>query len=366
MKTIKEFRNAAKALTNIDVINSRLPDEKFIAVFGTSHSSGACDRGGDDLFINNEDVWATQLAEKMGVKVVNFSVPGTTNTFLMLRLMEFLQMEKSKNCTHVFFENRFAEMALELSFDKSPFHPSTLMTYYETGLVALGNEVGISKFTIDNLVPDYYSNDREKQKFHNIIKSIENVFFWRIPLVSSDERLRETLNKHRSTFETEISALIPEDQRDTAWDEFVENIVKYKTVFRTLHHGGLTLKTRDLVSLASAGMMVKARGINFNWFCWDTKPVSPMKRFKNTLNHNPDFYERHGISTADELNDGINNLLENVYPFLFEDEIKSLTKGATATYLYEFGDLPECCNCGHQTESFHSWVAEKIYKYLIS
>ena len=97
-----------KDAVNLEELNKGLPDQPFIAVFGTSHTYGTCKKG-DQIVLKESDIWYSVLAKRMGMPVVSFAIPGNSNPRMQMQLMDFLEMENSKYCKHVFCEIRLSD-----------------------------------------------------------------------------------------------------------------------------------------------------------------------------------------------------------------------------------------------------------------
>jgi hypothetical protein len=95
-----------------------LPDGNFIAVFGTSHTSGICKRG-DSEAIAHEDIWASIVGSELNLEVVNASNPGNDNETIIQQLIDFLDMPGVlERCKHIICELRVDNTIWQGSFWK--------------------------------------------------------------------------------------------------------------------------------------------------------------------------------------------------------------------------------------------------------
>ena len=86
--------------TSLEELNAELPDSSFLAVFGTSHSAGCCERG-DSTHISEQSTWHNLLANKWGMQSVNFAVPGNTNLRMQQQVLDFMDMDRSLSLIHI-------------------------------------------------------------------------------------------------------------------------------------------------------------------------------------------------------------------------------------------------------------------------
>ena len=98
-------------------LSQYLPDGDFIAVFGTSHTSGVCKRG-DSEAISREDIWAEQVGAALGLPVFNASMPGNDNDTIVQQMIDFLDVPGARErCKRVICELRIAEGTTRMSRD---------------------------------------------------------------------------------------------------------------------------------------------------------------------------------------------------------------------------------------------------------
>jgi hypothetical protein len=83
-----KFRSPSERLK---VIQDTIPEGKFIAFFGTSHTSGSCVRDGMGEQIDLSRIWAQQVADHMGLPLFNASNPGIDNDIMIQMMLDFLE-----------------------------------------------------------------------------------------------------------------------------------------------------------------------------------------------------------------------------------------------------------------------------------
>lgn len=356
------------------IMNEVLPDTKFIAVFGSSHSFGSC-RKDKAFMLDDNQVWIDNLAQQMGIPVINCSLPGSSNDQLIDMITTFLELPRCKKyCQHIIMEARFCESATDISKDRA--HKSLFPdNIYDEELwqekFNLNEELLISKHFVKKLFHDNLSN-----------RKVVNAQGWHFNSEMPDDQRTGRIISHPITLTTRLLQRFawmgnPDRQRDQIigalenmgahnaditltpeMEAWVQEFMQFGNLKRKYEIKSLKHWMHDYKQLKVAGKLINANGIGFNWFCWDAKTTIDSKREVSKID------SKHQRNGQDALNDIITEAFERSDPESVKYEIKSLNKGAVVHYLEDTGDLPPSCDCGHQNEVMHKWVSQNIYKFI--
>ncbi len=328
-----------------DVVNDSLPAEPFIAVFGSSNTYGSCKRDEDGTnIIARHMTYVGQLASKLNMPVINLGVPGVINTELIQLICEFLYLPKVKqHCKHIIAEVRYCESTTMLSpdcFGKSygePYFKWWLNEVNEklTSQLLRTRDIECALFLdkVATLDPSMLDNDgflkKNTKNFKNKYSKmfVINELAKRIPRITKFDHSNLT-----NMFSIPVKPFGPDRTQISACHSLADlNNIYNKSVAHLMD---------DLVKIFSMQAVVNASGIEFNWFTW------PAKQYLSELG-------------TDNKKEFLSRVHHQFYR-LFESEFKAFEHGAAAGYLYETGELPDQCECGHNTEILHTWIAEKI------
>ena len=308
----------------LEEINQILPQGKFIAVFGTSHTSGVCKRG-DTESLELSDYWTSQLSDLTGYPVFNASLPGNDNETIIQQMVDFFDTERSANAVHVLVELRVNEGAFRISRDliddfsllrRVEFHPQ-LKNCHDVEDQVIDVSTGMKNpwdtinenflIRIVNKFGDLPRTHRERivQGMH-VRKDIDyEVADWKVDLITD---MSESYRDHVS------STMLP----------YIEDYNRIKTM----------------------SALCRARGVKFNWFCWDEhieheKPSTEYRVVKNAFSQVTD---------------------------VFETELKVLETSVLTQFKKTLGLFEKLnnyeCDCGHYTEPVHTFVATQISKEI--
>lgn len=315
-------------------LNSWLPDEPYIAVFGTSHSAGSCEhtRDGEQQFwLPEQEIWCNIVAQELGMPVVNFSVTGNFNLYILEQINQFLELDKRKNCVQVFAELRIAENTVNISHD-------SVMPWI------IDNEQTVSKCINNIKIASLFITKWGRQ----CIEKHTTVDLWKTFTLEEQLTKQVAYLKGNSAAErksmakqfTSFSDCL-EDNNDlvNAWNSFMTGFMKFQGQTFASH-------VRDLRMAYTMSTLFRISGIPFKWFCWDTK-------FKTNQ-----YISENDIELFQEK-------CRQLLPGYNKDELTCFAQdGAQPAYLFDTAELPEQCDCGHQRESFHKWVANKILEEI--
>lgn len=305
------------------IIRDSIPDGDFIAVFGTSHTSGVCVRG-ESGEIDRNDIWASLVGEHLGLPVFNASLEGTDNPTMTQMMLDFFELEESSRCKRIINEVRIAEGTFRIGRDLF----DSLDTYRRKDFVPqLSNGFDVPK-------PEFRPEDGDAGGHI----TIGDKFLSRIPI--SYNRRKDHIKDQVLNSVIQGDSSMPRDIADAVLSGLVEKMEE--TIFATM-----VPFIEDYYQVRTMDQISRMKGIPFNWFCWDTHPY-----FRDP----PDDYRacRNAFKTSTKI---------------FDSEIDYFKKGAR----YEFQKHWESqgknfeevlCDCGHQNEEMHKWISEIIIKEL--
>lgn len=313
--------------------NELLPQEPFIAVFGTSHSYGSCEwtdsKGTLHKQLPDGHCWTEKLQAETGYPVVNFSKPGIDNLTMQMMVAEFFRLPRSAMCIHVIAEIRFTELTLAFSHDVPikfghEMEPQNeLMPGINYGALASSK---LARSVTDKIVFN-------KAGHNPTTYNIGDTTIARFPVAKRGKKLAAILKTQAG----DIVNIAGQPASD-AIEEYARLHALLK--FHTLNH-----YIESTISVLGIQEPVVGRGIPFNWFCWDVKIRGPiLKHIKQEL------YD----------------VLDTKYPYLTQYEIPDTRNGIVASYIHEEGEgdeklteMPQC-DCGHYREPVHTFVKDRV------
>jgi hypothetical protein len=296
---------------NIKFIDDHLPDIPFIAFFGSSHTYGWCEMNGKEE-LDDSQIWATILAKKLNVPFVNFGTPGVVNEETIQQIMDFIAAPKSKNCLFAFLEIRMAERTISLSND---------LMFDDFGSLPV------------KTIHSQLIESREIRKSYKHFRNTgSRAFVTRFPLVDDPKK------KHKQIENVLRSAICTGDK--VIPTDLIKFVERRRDVYIEGSTGQIEPYYDDFNRIRTMTTLLSLHGINSRWFCWDSVLHGKAKELSYQ-------WLKEKLSL-------VNNAIDN--------EIKSLSRGATTEYYKIFNELPPRCDCGHTTSEFHSWIADMIYE----
>lgn len=305
----------------LEDINQQLPETEFIAVFGTSHTSGYCERNGETELVL-DDFWAERLSKYTGLPVVNLSLIGNNNTTMGHQLAEFLLLDRSSNCVQVICETRVGEHVFVISndtvedfddFERKNFLPQL------SNVFALKN---IENF--DGLYKKF-----PKDTIHDLLQL-------RAPVTLLKLSKKDQINYIQKSHPGEL-----DDVPNYVFKSIREQIENYDNHVR--HTMRPFIEDYNCIKMMS--QLCKLRNISFNWFCWDKNYL------RDRRDTNYDVVHRAFRLTSDVFDREVSGLSGSVMDH-FEKTIDE-------TKLKEYK-----CDCGHWDERVHDYVAKNISEAL--
>lgn len=301
------------------LMNDVLPDVPFIAVFGSSHTYGSCKMNDMNMIdLDRKDIWASKIGDKFQLPVINFGYPGVTNQILIQQLLDFVVLEKSKNCVFVIIEVRMGERVFMLSND--------------IATPLLESEI------IDDIYSELMYGKHMREIFSDLkigSKTISMHYLTRIPAML-------TKDKNKS-IENVLNAKMYAN-KDVIPSNLIDSIEIFKNLYIEYKFGYAGQYIEDFNNIKVMKSVLDLSGIKSFWFCFDNVYSGHIGR--EEYEFLIEKYEQTGTCN------------------IFDHEIKSLRDGATKSYVNEVGTFPPTCDCGHYTSEFHTWVAEKVYEEI--
>jgi len=299
-------------------LNDSLPDTDFIAVFGTSHTYGACLKNNiDQKVVANHDIWINIVGKYLGMPVVNFALEGNVNTVILSQIIDFLKLPKSKLCKRVFLEIRLGELVIRMSSDIAGGPP-----YSENETLPKISDLSVSKHSQDTFSGYYPGVARVRSSNHHYI--------WRLGIPHDTEIFNRKLK----------STLVAPGYWETDEDIpplFIKRINEYKDMMMEMYFGQDIHYIDDWGFIQTMITLLKARDIECLWFCWDGVPVKSSDHYTTLL----DAYDQ----TMD----------------IKKYMVKDMQWGAAIAHRDENdGKVMHLCDCDHRDENFHRWIAHKI------
>jgi len=315
---MKLRRIHAKYADTLAELNKQLPEEKFIAVFGTSHTSGNCVRG-DKISLEKSDFWTTHVGDVMGTPVINFSVSGNDNPNMIQQMIDFLLLPGSSNCIQVVCETRLAQPAFRISRDLLNDFTDLRRNAFE-----------------QQLTSGYDWNDPDITQVKYKRNTVDDKLMLRLP--------NSLLKMGFDYLKNYVTKLNPSQRYDIdpeVFDKIVEQIEQFDK------HTIVTMKLviEDYQQIKTMASLCKLRGVKFNWFCWDDHSLISNKDVDYRV------VKRAFIQTSDIFDSEISGLEESAIR-KFKDSINS-----TDVTKYK-------CECGHYTEEVHQFIADAVLESI--
>ena len=318
--------------------NDLLPQEPFIAVFGSSHSYGSCkwtdSKGTVHKRLPDGHSWTEKLQAESGYPVVNFSKPGIDNLTMQMMITEFFRLPRSANCIHVISEIRFNELTLSFSHDVPIKFGHQVGHQVRPALMPAANFGALAGSKLATSITD---NISFKGGYNPTVNYIGDSTIARFPVTKQGKSL-ETILK------TQAGDIV-----NIAGQPASDAIAEYSKLHTLLKFHTLNHYMESSISVLGIQETVIGRGIPFNWFCWDLKIRGPIiKHIKQELY----------------------NVIDTKYPYLTQYEIPHSRNGMVDAYLHEEGgdnskleELPQC-ECGHYKEPVHTFVKDRVINLI--
>jgi hypothetical protein len=287
---------------SLEELNLCLPDEPFIAFFGTSHTYGQCKRG-DYWAIDEDKVYANILGKKFGLPIMNFAIPGNCNLRIQQQVLDFLELSRSSHCTKIIVETRLADHSYYFGRD---IFVDEFYTEPNNPELAGGSEFWYSTFW-SNMYTDFV---RGKDKDVNYL----------------NERIANT---KRQTGYQPINV-----ELDT-----LKEMQKTMTLTRFLSVQQLL---EDLYTIRVLQRLCRLANIPFYWFCWDEKTKMLDQKL---IEHIEQVFRKNTKIYEDQL----------LYP-----NMKMVINSEKGKQFIE----DNRCECTHLNETVHEWLANKLYDEL--
>ena len=290
-------------------IELKLPDQPFIAVFGTSHTSGSC-RQGPNQTIKNGQYWTDIVSKNTGLCVVNFSIPGNNNATILEQIISLLEQPGWENCKLIISEIRWSDS--QVSICHSVFAP-------------------FNNTRKELMSPSLWGGHDHKRPW------------WNITAYSNIVMTKMNHEYARRIVHTAMNLRSEESPPEAAVNLLVESSLAGGKIIHTGHQQLID----DIRNIRAMSAIANAHKIPFLWFNWshmnlyshDSADVVFLKEiFKKTTKV-------------------FDSMTENLYPSVEKAYVKEF---GTARYRNTL------CECNHNNEEVHAFVAEKIYPEIQS
>jgi hypothetical protein len=318
-----KFRSPSERLK---VIQDTIPEGKFIAFFGTSHTSGSCVRDGMGEQIDLSRIWAQQVADHMGLPLFNASNPGIDNDIMIQMMLDFLDLPESDRCVRVISEIRVAEGTFRLGRDMF------------NGFTEYRRKEFVPQLTNCFEIPAPEVKAKDGDVTGHI--TVGDRLMARVP-INYNRIDNQSLKDMALNSVIQGGSDVPREYVHDVVSEIVEVVEKY--IAPTM-----SPFIEDFYKIRTMRHLCKLKGIPFNWFCWDT----------HSQFYDPSTEYRVVKDAFSQVTD------------IFKVQIKCFDKGAKYSFKEYWEDNlgndwgQVNCECGHQTEEMHDYVAKKIIKEL--
>lgn len=287
----------------MESIPLELPAEPFIAVFGTSHTSGVC-RQGDKPALDKSQFWTDIISRNTGIRVVNFSIPGNTNATMLEQIISLLEQPGWKNCKMIIAEIRW--MDTQMSICHSVFAP-------------------FNSNRKELMIPSLWGGHDHNQEWWR------QVTYSNIAMSKMSHAYAERIVHTAMNLPSNESAPTP------AVDMLVEGSIAVSKITHTGHQQLID----DIRSIRAMAAIATTHAVPFLWFNWT---------YMSLASHdNPDVV-----------------VLKEIFKKttrVFDSMTESLYPSVEAAYVKEFGASgwrDTLCDCRHNNEEIHAFVAERI------
>lgn len=327
--------------TTFQYLNDVMPDnEDFVVVIGTSHTFGECVRTGIGTTIKKEQVWTELLSEKIGLKVVNLGIRGNQNNNMLEKILYLSKLEKFKNrCKLLITENRMIEM-----IDSGP----DFYTYMYRQWRESKNDTPTMIPVLDAVLNAHSESTLPKwlDWRENVDKGYQNkgdILKPRYMAMFHAKNFEEHLS-HYADIVLDHNGRTVLDDHKVSPKRSTNDLIDYANLLYKFKIHGIEHIKDDCRLLSTIAEICRLNDIKFKWFCWDMWMQAPY------------FYH-------EEIAEKTINYLSQLYDS-FDYEMKSFRGGAVYQWLIETGDNPPQCECGHQEEPFHVYVADKVFEEI--
>jgi hypothetical protein len=290
-------------MESIPLVPLELPAEPFIAVFGTSHTSGSC-RQGDKQALDKSQFWTDIISRNTGLCVVNFSIPGNTNATMLEQIISLLEQPGWKNCKMIIAEIRW--MDSQMSICHSVFAP-------------------LDSNRKELMIPSLWGGHDHKQKWWNRVTH-SNIAMSKMTHAYAERVVHAAMNLHCN---------------ESAPATAVDMLVEFSIAGGKITHTGHQQLIDDIRSIRAMAAIAAAHAVPFLWFNWN---------YMSLASHdNPDVV-----------------FLKEIFKKttrVFDSMTESLYPSVEAAYVKEFGApgwRDTFCECRHNNEVIHAFVAERI------
>ena len=286
-------------------IELKLPDEPFIAVFGSSHTHGDCRRG-ESQHIAKDQIWTSLLSKSLGIRVVNFAVPGNDNRVITQQIIDLFEQPGSENCRLIIAEVRYG--ATNIDFSHSIFADLNVQPKYIVSPLWAGT--------------DFETTWWKQEVFTQI-----------------------ALGKLNQQYARSIAAKAMNiKDHSQAPQQAVDVLLSAADGFNKIWGTGHMPLIYDLQSIRTMMALADAKGVPFKWFCWSTTNM-----FRNNNSRQiHDIFEK------------TTRVFDSIIPEFEDTVVKGFEK--------IFGESEyssTLCECKHNNEVLHSWVADQIQPNII-
>lgn len=300
-----------KAVFGEQEIIDGMPAGDYIAVFGTSHTFGECLRG-DDNQLDESDMWAFQLAKRLGLGLLNASKRGNYNVNIVRQLIDFLDLPSDvlSRCKLIIVEPRDGDPAgiwcTELLGDLHlPDHT------YNTPIV-------------DSYQYHNYAMTWTGQLFQTFINPIQ------IGMSVSD------YGRNEAFFMGNLLGF------PIITEGAVNNVISYIDHHQKLVAGSVSKLTDDYDHIRIMQKLVKLSGIPYMWFCFDELDLD--SEFEKVR----EIYKK------------TTNIYESAVPILHNMPLSYMKMNGLSSL-----DNNLKCECGHYGEEMNRWVSDIIYDEIL-
>lgn len=330
----------------LEILEMQFPEEDFILAMGTSHTHGVCHRNSKDSNIReNMDkirsskmdekyLWTSIASSKIGLPVVNVAVPGMTNNELLDLFLYAIKSEKfKKHCKMVICECRFMHDMIDVDFWN---FISKNKGYDLTDQLKHLSESGRSDMTVEFL------KSRKHDEWVHTGMMAHPFEPSQLPVVAKKNLSKYYSRAEKIIMDFNTSSFMKGSTLDPKF--YGKKLLDAVGSTYDFYHQSMPHIKNDCRILDTMYHMCDILGIKFKWFVWSAYIFDPYFGTEENSNYTM-------------------NILSQQY-MAFDNDIKNLRGGATYSYVLETGDLPEECDCGHQPESFHKWIANKIIEEI--
>ena len=301
-------------------LSERFPSGDFMAVFGTSHTSGICKRG-DSEAIAHEDIWAEIVGDSLGLPVLNASNPGNDNETIIQQMIDFLEIPgAASRCKHIMCELRVAEGTTRFSRD----------------LLGSFDILRRAEF-VPQLTNSYMGPDKE-------VRSSDGALVGHVTVADKIlTRLTTSFLKLKKKEQMELLQGMVLDINQPVVSSMHDIVLEILHSFSNYENVSMLPFVRDYNYIRTMSALCRGHGIPFNWFCWDEHaqfedPTEEYKVVKSAFKQTTDVFDTEFPSLDGSAH---RHFIRNVKDIKFSDVL---------------------CECGHQNEVFHKFVAERIVR----